>query len=70
MVKAELLEPKCPTSKSQGRGYNGETSTGFQKAAFGPPRQMRVYRSHLDTLREARVVHNDLKDTNWAPKPT
>jgi hypothetical protein len=70
MVKAELLEPKCPTSKSQGRGYNGETSTGFQKATFGPPRQTRVERSRLYTLREARVVHSDPEDTNWAPKPT
>jgi hypothetical protein len=70
MVKAELLEPKCPTSKSQGRGYNGETSTGFQKGGLEPPGQARVNRSRLNTLREARVVHNDLKGTKRAPNPT
>jgi len=71
MVKAKLLEPKCPTSKSQGHGYSGCTSVGFRDRRHW---SMAAERAELfvfgsNTLREARVVDNDPKDTKWAPNP-
>jgi len=69
MVKAELPEPKCPTSKCQGHGYNGLTSVGFPERQ-ACRRKAEVVVFGLNTLREARVVDNDPKDTKWAPNPT